>query len=105
MTGLILIGLVPFAALGIMLGHLLTPDSIGPGMGGGISLLALLGGIWFPLGRPRLSPRAGAVHSLLLACSGEPRRPRRPAMEHQGLDRDGRVDDRAQRARRARVPT
>ncbi len=50
MTGLILIGLVPFAALGIMIGHMLTPDSIGPAMGGGISLLALLGGVWFPLG-------------------------------------------------------
>jgi ABC-2 type transport system permease protein len=50
MTGLILLGLVPFAALGIMLGHMLTPDSIGPAIGGGISLLALLGGVWFPLG-------------------------------------------------------
>jgi ABC-2 type transport system permease protein len=50
MTGLILLGLVPFAALGIMLGHLLTPDSIGPALGGGVSLLALLGGVWFPLG-------------------------------------------------------
>jgi ABC-2 type transport system permease protein len=50
MTGLILVGLVPFAALGILLGHTLTPDSIGPAMGGGISLLALLGGVWFPLG-------------------------------------------------------
>ncbi|HEY4809791.1 MAG TPA: ABC transporter permease [Solirubrobacteraceae bacterium] len=50
MTGLILVGLVPFAALGIMLGHMLTPDSIGPAIGGGISLLALLGGVWFPLG-------------------------------------------------------
>jgi ABC-2 type transport system permease protein len=50
MTGLILVGLVPFAALGILLGHMLTPDSIGPAMGGGISLLALLGGVWFPLG-------------------------------------------------------
>jgi ABC-2 type transport system permease protein len=50
MTGLILIGLVPFGALGILIGHLLTPDSIGPAMGGGISLLALLGGVWFPLG-------------------------------------------------------
>jgi ABC-2 type transport system permease protein len=49
MTGLILVGLVPFAALGIMLGHLLTPDSIGPAIGGGISLLALLGGVWFPI--------------------------------------------------------
>ncbi len=50
MTGLILVGLLPFAALGIMLGHVLTPDSIGPAMGGGVSLLALLGGTWFPLG-------------------------------------------------------
>jgi ABC-2 type transport system permease protein len=49
MTGLILIGLVPFAALGIMLGHMLTPDSIGPAMGGGVALLALLGGTWFPI--------------------------------------------------------
>jgi len=50
MSGLILVGLVPFAALGILLGHMLTPDSVGPAMGGGISLLALLGGTWFPLG-------------------------------------------------------
>jgi len=49
MTGLILVGLIPFAALGIMIGHMLTPDSIGPAMGGGISLLALLGGTWFPI--------------------------------------------------------
>ena len=49
MTGLILVGLVPFAALGILIGHMLTPDSIGPAMGGGISLLALLGGTWFPI--------------------------------------------------------
>jgi ABC-2 type transport system permease protein len=56
MTGLILLGLVPFAALGIMLGHMLTPDSIGPAMGGGISLLALLGGVWFPLGHHGFLP-------------------------------------------------
>jgi ABC-2 type transport system permease protein len=49
MTGLMLVGLIPFAALGILLGHMLTPDSIGPAMGGGISLLALLGGTWFPI--------------------------------------------------------
>jgi ABC-2 type transport system permease protein len=50
MTALILVGLIPFAALGITLGHMLTPDSIGPAMGGGVSLFALLGGTWFPLG-------------------------------------------------------
>jgi ABC-2 type transport system permease protein len=49
MTGLILVGLVPFAALGILAGHLLTPDSIGPAIGGGVSLLAFLGGTWFPI--------------------------------------------------------
>jgi ABC-2 type transport system permease protein len=50
MTGLILIALLPFAALGITLGHLINVDSIGPATGGGASLLAFLGGTWFPLG-------------------------------------------------------
>jgi ABC-2 type transport system permease protein len=49
MTGLILIGLLPFAAIGIVFGHLLAPDSIGPVMGGTTALLAILGGTWFPL--------------------------------------------------------
>jgi len=49
MSLLIIVGLAPFAALGVTLGHMLTPDSIGPAMGGGVSLLALLGGTWFPL--------------------------------------------------------
>jgi ABC-2 type transport system permease protein len=49
MTLLILVCLVPFAALGIAIGHMLTPDSIGPAMGGGIALLAFLGGTWFPI--------------------------------------------------------
>ena len=49
MTLLILVGLVPFAALGIAIGHMLTPDSIGPAMGGGVALLAFLGGTWFPI--------------------------------------------------------
>jgi ABC-2 type transport system permease protein len=50
MTGLILAGLLPFAALGILLGHLLNTDSIGPAIGGITSLLAFLGGSWYPLG-------------------------------------------------------
>jgi ABC-2 type transport system permease protein len=49
MTLLILVGLVPFAAFGIALGHVLTPDSIGPALGGGVALLAFLGGTWFPI--------------------------------------------------------
>jgi len=49
MIGLILVGLLPFAALGIVLGHLLTPDSIGPAIGGLTALFAILGGTWFPI--------------------------------------------------------
>jgi ABC-2 type transport system permease protein len=49
MTGLIVVGLLPFAALGVLLGHLLTADSIGPATGGIVSLLALVSGAWFPL--------------------------------------------------------
>lgn len=49
MTGLILVGLLPFAALGIFAGHLLTADTIGPAAGGLVSLLALVSGTWFPV--------------------------------------------------------
>jgi ABC-2 type transport system permease protein len=49
MTALVLIGLVPFAVLGILLGHVLTVDSMGPAMGGITALFALLGGAWGPI--------------------------------------------------------
>jgi len=49
MLVLILIGLAPFAAIGVLLGHLLTVDSLGPAMGGVTSLFALLGGSWGPI--------------------------------------------------------
>jgi ABC-2 type transport system permease protein len=49
MTGLILIGLVPFAALGVFLGHVLTTESTGPVIGGLTAVFALLGGTWFPI--------------------------------------------------------
>ena len=49
MTGLIAVGLLPFAALGIALGHLLTVDSTGPATGGIVSLLAVVSGTWFPV--------------------------------------------------------
>ena len=48
MVGLILIGLLPFIGIGIIIGHLLSVDSIGPALGGGAALFALLGGMWFP---------------------------------------------------------
>jgi ABC-2 type transport system permease protein len=49
MTLMILIGLIPFAALGILLGHTLTTESMGPAMGGVTSLLGFLGGVWGPV--------------------------------------------------------
>jgi ABC-2 type transport system permease protein len=49
MTGFVLVALVPFAALGIGLGHLLTSDAMGPALGGITSLFAFLGGTWFPI--------------------------------------------------------
>jgi ABC-2 type transport system permease protein len=49
MTGLILIGLVPFAAGAIAMGHLVPVDAIGPAMGGTTGILAFLGGSWFPI--------------------------------------------------------
>jgi ABC-2 type transport system permease protein len=49
MAWLMLVGLVPFAVMGIALGHLVTADSVGPAIGGSTALLALLGGTWFPI--------------------------------------------------------
>lgn len=44
--GLLLVGLIPFAVMGILLGHLITADSIAPAVGGLTSLFALLGGAY-----------------------------------------------------------
>jgi ABC-2 type transport system permease protein len=56
MTGLILVGLAPFIALGIAAGHLLTVESMGPALGGGSAFFGFLGGQWFPL------PDHGVLH-------------------------------------------
>ena len=57
MTALILVGLIPFAALGVWLGHLMRTDSMGPVMGGGAGVLALVGGFWFPI-------TSGPIHDI-----------------------------------------
>lgn len=49
MTWLIIVGLIPFAAIGILIGHLVTADSVGPAVGGTTALFAFLGGSWFPI--------------------------------------------------------
>ncbi|HEY7148289.1 MAG TPA: ABC transporter permease [Gaiellaceae bacterium] len=66
MTALILIGLAPFAALGILLGHVLTTDSVGPAIGGTTALFALLGGVWFPAGHGAMHEIAEALPSYWL---------------------------------------
>jgi ABC-2 type transport system permease protein len=50
MSALLLVGLLPFAALGIALGHMLSAEAVGPAIGGLGGLLGFLGGVWFPLG-------------------------------------------------------
>lgn len=66
MTGLMLVGLAPFAALGILLGHLLTSDSIGPAIGGTTAVFALLGGTWFPITSGAMQKIAEALPSYWL---------------------------------------
>jgi ABC-2 type transport system permease protein len=45
-AGLLLVGLIPFAVLGILLGHLLKADSSAIALGGIVTLFALLGGVY-----------------------------------------------------------
>jgi ABC-2 type transport system permease protein len=44
MTGLLLVGLAPFVAIGIVFGHLVPPDAIAAADAGFVVILALLGG-------------------------------------------------------------
>jgi len=59
-TGLTLVALIPFAAMGVFVGHLIKGDSMGPFIGGGISLFAILGGAYFPIGGD-----SGFLHDLV----------------------------------------
>ena len=66
MTVLLVVGLIPFAAMGIVLGHVLSLDAVGPAMGGITSVLAFLGGAWFPLGHGALADVAPWIPSYWL---------------------------------------
>jgi ABC-2 type transport system permease protein len=70
MTLLILVGLLPFAALGIALGHLMNVDAIGPVTGGTVSLLALVSGTWFPVTHGFLHDLGQALPSYWLVQAG-----------------------------------
>jgi len=71
MTGLILVGLVPFAAMGVLLGHLLTVDSMGPALGGLTALFAFLGGSWGPLGSGAIRRFSELLPSYWLVQAGK----------------------------------
>jgi ABC-2 type transport system permease protein len=58
MTGLFLVGLFPFTLIGVMIGHLLKPDSMGPVTGGMSTLFLLIGGGFGSIGG------SGIVHTL-----------------------------------------
>jgi ABC-2 type transport system permease protein len=62
MIGLMLVGLIPLTVLGILIGHLVTPDSLAPAAGGTIMLLALLGGAY-----GFLVAKSGAVFDMIKA--------------------------------------
>jgi ABC-2 type transport system permease protein len=70
MTALFAVGLLPFAALGIVFGHLLTPDSIGPAMGGTTAAFAILGGTWFPITSGTMKTIGEALPSYWLVQAG-----------------------------------
>jgi ABC-2 type transport system permease protein len=65
-TGLILIALIPFAALGIWYGHVLSVDAIGPAIGGTTALLSFVSGAWYPLSHGALEDIARCLPSYWL---------------------------------------
>ncbi len=104
MTILVLVGLVPFAALGIVLGHVLTVDSMGPALGGITALFALLGGAWGPTAQSGVMfqvvqclPSYWLVQAGKTAYGGDP-------WPVRGVDHARRVDHRPGRGRGPRVP-
>lgn len=69
-TGLVLVGLVPFAAIGIWAGHTFSEDAMGPIMGGSMSLFAIVGGSWFPVGNGVLGKIGSLVPSYWIVQAG-----------------------------------
>jgi ABC-2 type transport system permease protein len=58
MGWLMLVGLIPFAVIGVAIGHLVAAESIGPVIGGSLAIFAFLGGVWFPISG------SGALHDI-----------------------------------------
>jgi len=70
MTGLLVVGLVPFVAMGIVLGHFVSADALTPTVGGVVVFFALFGGAYgsffnhgVTLAAVKLLPSFWLVHS------------------------------------------
>jgi ABC-2 type transport system permease protein len=46
MTGLLIVGLVPFVIMGVIIGHLVEVDALAPAVGGTVVLFSLFGGVY-----------------------------------------------------------
>ncbi len=66
MAGLVLIALIPFAAFGIWLGHVVSPDAVAPAVGATTAALSFVSGAWFPLGHGLLEDVARNLPSYWL---------------------------------------
>jgi ABC-2 type transport system permease protein len=53
-----------------LIGHLMTPDSIGPAIGGTVAVFALLGGVWFPVTHGAMHAVAEGLPSYWLVQAG-----------------------------------
>lgn len=77
MIGLVLVALIPFAAFGIWLGHVVSPDAIAPAVGATTAALSFVSGAWFPLGHGGLEdfarhlPSYWLVQASRVALSGD----------------------------------
>jgi ABC-2 type transport system permease protein len=61
--GFLLVGIVPFAVLGVMLGHVISSDALAPATGGIVTLFCLLGGVYgFQIARS--GPMLGVIKAL-----------------------------------------
>ena len=104
--GLFLVGLIPFAVLGILLGHLIGADAAAPAVGGIVTLFALLGGVYgfeVATSGPVLAvikalPSYWLVQAGKTALGGA-------RLAGRGLDRDRRLDGRPRPSRGARLPS
>lgn len=66
MTGLVLVALIPFAAFGIWLGHVVTADAVAPAVGATTAALSFVSGAWYPLGHGVLEDIAQRLPSYWL---------------------------------------